>query len=396
MTSRTVFLPLALAAALAGCAQGPPKVELPPPVVFYAEPVEADVTDYSDFTGRTAAVESVQVRARVWGYLDKINFIEGGLVKKDDILFEIDPSTYATAVKQAEARVKLADATLNQARADAERNLQLRPRNAVSQEELEKSLTARDTAAASLDAAKADLNRVDLDLRFSKVRAPVDGRVGRAMVTRGNLVQSGETGGTLLTTIVSVDPIWAYFDVDDLTYQQVKSLLQRKDAAGAAVPPPVELGLAGERDFPHVGVIDFVDNQVDPNTGTLRMRGRFGNAAGVLAEGAAVGGVTGHLAVGLFAQIHLPLGRAHKAILVSDRAVDTDQGVKVVYVVNPDNVVEKRLVQLGKVHNGLREILPGTRPGEGVKPGERVIVEGVQRVRGGDKADPQKQMMNAE
>jgi RND family efflux transporter MFP subunit len=402
MTPRTVFLPLALAAALAGCSQGPPKVEMPPPVVFYAEPVEADVTDYSDFTGRTAAVESVQVRARVWGYLDKINFVEGGLVKKDDVLFEIDPSTYATAVNQAEARVKLADATLNQAQLDAERNRLLRARNAVSQEDLEKSLTARDTAAASLDAAKADLRRVDLDLRFTKVRAPVDGRVGRAMVTRGNLVQSGEMGGTVLTTIVSVDPMWAYFDVDDLTYQQVKGLLRRKDAAGADVPPPVELGLAGEQDFPHLGVIDFVDNQVDPNTGTVRMRGRFGNDAGVLAQGTALGGVTGHLATagkflnkgvltpGLFAQIHLPLGRAHKAILVSDRAVDTDQGVKVVYVVNKDNVVEKRLVQLGKVHNNLREILPGTRPGEGVKPGERVIVEGIQRVRGGDKADPQK------
>jgi RND family efflux transporter MFP subunit len=220
------------------------------------------------------------------------------------------------------------------------------------------------------------LRRAELDLRFTKVRSPVDGQVGRAMVTRGNLVQSGEMGGTLLATVVSVDPMWAYFDVDDLAFQQIKSLLNRRDESGAEVPPPVELGLAGEQGFPHVGVIDFVDNQVDPGTGTLKVRGRFKNDKGMLTPG-------------LFAQIHLPLGHSHKAILVSDRAVDTDQGVKVVYVVDTNNTVEKRLVRLGKQHDGLREILPGTKPGEGIKPGERVIVEGIQRVRGGDKADPQ-------
>jgi len=367
---------LSAATVLVGCAQGPPKFDLPPPVVYFMEPVEAVVTDYSDFTGRTAAVESVLVRAHVWGYLEKINFKEGAMVKKDDVLFEIDPSTYDTAVKQAAGRLKQAEATSRQAQSEAERAIVLRARAGMSQEDLEKALTTRDAAEAAVETARADLRRAELDLRFTKVRSPVDGQVGRAMVTRGNLVQSGEMGGTLLATVVSVDPMWAYFDVDDLAFQQIKSLLNRRDESGAEVPPPVELGLAGEQGFPHVGVIDFVDNQVDPGTGTLKVRGRFKNDKGMLTPG-------------LFAQIHLPLGHSHKAILVSDRAVDTDQGVKVVYVVDTNNTVEKRLVRLGKQHDGLREILPGTKPGEGIKPGERVIVEGIQRVRGGDKADPQ-------
>jgi RND family efflux transporter MFP subunit len=373
---RPALLSLALAAGLglAGCAQGPPPMEFPPPVVLCTTPVEREVTDYNDFTGRTDAIESVTVRARVWGYLDKINFKEGALVKKDDVLFEIDPRTYDTAVKQAEARLKTAEAQLTQAGRDLNRNLILRDRNGVSQEDLEKSMTAKDTASASVDSARADLKRAQIDLDYTKVRSPIDGQVGRALVTRGNLVQSGEMGGTKLTTLVSIDPVYAYFDVDDLTFQRVKGLLLKARAADAD-PPRVELALAGDKGFPHVGAIDFVDNQVDPGTGTLRMRGKFPNKDGTLTPG-------------LFAQIHLPLGKSHKAILVPDRAVDTDQGVKVVYVVNKDNIVEKRLAKLGKLHEGLREIEPGTKPGEGVQPGERVIVDGIQRVRNGDKANP--------
>jgi RND family efflux transporter MFP subunit len=349
-------------------------MEFPPPVVICTTPIEKEVTDYNDFTGRTDAIESVTVRARVWGYLDKINFKEGALVKKDDVLFEIDPKVYETAVKQADARLKQADAQLTQAGRDLDRNLGLRARNGVSEEDLEKSMTAKDTAIATVASARADLKRAQLDLDYTKVRSPIDGQVGRALVTRGNLVQSGEMGGTKLTTLVSIDPVYAYFDVDDLTFQRVKGLLLKARVSDAD-PPRVEMALAGDKGFPHVGVIDFVDNQVDPSTGTLRMRGNFTNQDGTLTPG-------------LFAQIHLPLGKSHKAILVPDRAVDTDQGVKVVYVVGKDNIVEKRLVKLGKLHDGLREIEPGTKPGEGVRLGERVIVDGIQRVRNGDKADP--------
>jgi RND family efflux transporter MFP subunit len=376
---RSVLAALALAAGLgpAGCGKAAPEMTFPPPVVLYTLPVEKEVTDYSEFTGRTAAVETVTVRAHVWGYLDKINFKEGALVEKDAMLFEIDPRTYDTAVKQTEARVKLAETQLTQAQRELDRNVILRNRNSISQEDLEKSMTTRDVAAATVESARADLKRAQLDLEFTKVRAPVAGRVSRALVTRGNLVQSGEMGGTALTTIVSVDPVYAYFDVDDLTSERVKHLLQSRTASEGG--PRVELALAEElqkeKRFPHVGAIDFIDNQVDPGTGTLRVRGKFPNPDGALTPG-------------LFAQIHLPLGRPHQALLVPDRAVDTDQGVKVVYIVNQDNVVEKRLVRLGKLHDGLREIERGAGPRDGVRPGERVIVDGIQRVRNGDKADP--------
>jgi multidrug efflux system membrane fusion protein len=365
---------LALACvAVTGCAPAPPEGgPMPPPAVTVSYPLEREVTDHGNFTGRTAAVESVKVRARVWGYLHKINFTEGALVNKDDVLFEIDPTTYQTAVDQAKARLALAEAQLAQNTTEAERNASLRARGGVSQEDFERAMTARTTAAASVDSARADLKRAQIDLEFTKVRAPVSGVVSRALVTVGNLVQSGEMGGTVLTTVVSVDPMYAYFDVDDLTFQQVKDLVPAGKYKYKAAPealPPVLLGLAGEKGYPHRGVIDFVDNQVDPGTGTLRVRGVFPNKDGALTPG-------------LFARVRVPLGKTHPALLVCDRAVDTDQGRKVLYVVNADSVAEKRDVRLGKLHDGLREIESGLRRGE------RVIVDGLQRVRAGAPVEP--------
>jgi RND family efflux transporter MFP subunit len=356
---------------LAGCAPPPPEGgPLPPPAVTVSYPLEREVTDHGNFTGRTAAVEWVKVRARVWGYLDKINFTEGALVNKDDVLFEIDPKTYQTTVDQAKARLALAEAQLAQTTTEAERNAALRARGGVSQEDLERAMTARTTAAASVDSARADLKRAQLDLEYTKVRAPVSGVVSRALVTVGNLVQSGEMGGTMLTTVVSVHPMYVYFDVDDLTFQQVRDLVPAgKYKAAPESLPPVLLGLAGEKGYPHRGVIDFVDNQVDPGTGTLRVRGVLPNKDGALTPG-------------LFARVRVPLGKTHPALLVCDRAIDTDQGRKVLYVVNADNVAEKREVRLGKLHDGLREIESGLRRGE------RVVVDGLQRVRDGAPVEP--------
>ena len=364
-------LSLGLGLAALGCSQEPPEGgPLPPPAVTVSYPLEREVTDYNTFTGRTAAVESVKVRARVWGYLHKINFEEGAHVQKNDILFEIDPTTYQTTVDQAKARFNLAEAQRKQYETEAVRNTSLRERGGLSQEDLERSLTAVATAAASVDSSRADLKRTELDLEFTKVRAPVAGVVSRALVTVGNLVQSGETGGTVLTTLVSVDPMYVYFDVDDLTFLPIKHLVPcGKYKSAPETLPPVMLGLTGETGYPHRGVIDFVDNQVDPNTGTMKMRGVFPNKDGTLTPG-------------LFVRVSVPLGKQHKAILITDRAVDTDQGQKVIYVVNADNVVEKRDVRLGRVHDGLREIEAG------VKPGERVVVDGLQRVRGGVTVEP--------
>jgi RND family efflux transporter MFP subunit len=365
-----LLLFLTAALGLTGCKPPQDEAAMPPPVVSVSLPLERNVADYNHFTGRTAAVDSVQVRARVWGYLKKINFKEGDLVKKDQILFEIDPQTYQTVVDQAQARVALAEAQQNLSDALGNRNKALRLRNALSEEDFEKSEADRATAAASVNSAKADQKRAQLDLDFTQVKAPIGGRVGRAMATVGNLIQSGEMGGTVLTSIVSVDPMWAYFDVDDLTFLRVSQLFREgkvKSANGTL--PPVFLGLANEEGYPHEGKIDFVDNQVDPGTGTLRMRGVFTNKDGTLTPG-------------LFARMRVPVGDPHKALLVTDRAVDTDQGQKVVYVVGKDNVVDKRLVRLGGLHDGLREILSG------VQAGEDVIVDGIQFVRGGVTVNP--------
>jgi RND family efflux transporter MFP subunit len=358
--------------ALAGCAPPAPEDgDQPPPVVTVSLPREQNVTNYSRFTGRTAAVDSVQVRARVWGYLQRINFTEGAEVKQGDVLFEIDASTYQTTVDQARARLTLAQAQLTLSEAEANRNNALRIKGVLAREDLEKSTSASETAAAAVDSARADVARARLDLGFTQVKAPVSGRVGRALVTVGNLVQSGEIGGTILTTIVSVDPMWANFDVDDLTYLRVSQMMREgKLTAGPDPRLRVELGLANEDGYPHHGFIDFMDNQVNPSTGTLQMRGVFANKDRVLTPG-------------LFARIRVPLGTPHHALLVTDRAVDTDQGDKVLYVLNAENVVSKRPVRLGALHDG------GQREVEdGLEAGERVVVDGIQRVRDGIKVEP--------
>jgi RND family efflux transporter MFP subunit len=358
-------------AGLAGCGQAPAEgMAMPPPAVTVSYPIERDVVDYNDFTGRTAAVDSVKVRARVWGYLHKINFTEGAEVNKDDVLFEIDPRPYEATFNQTTAAVEQAEARLDRLDSDYRRAASLLARRAISQEDYDHALGDRKEAVAAVGSARANRDTARLNLDFTKVRAPISGRVSRAMVTVGNLIESGETGGTVLTTIVSLDPMYVYFDVDDLTFQQVSQVVRdSKITSAPGARPAVMLGLASEQGHPHSGIIDFVDNQVDPGTGTLRMRGRFPNKDGVLVPG-------------LFARVRVPLGTPHRALLVTDRAVDTDQGQKVIYVVNSDNMVEKRPVRLARLHDGLREVESG------VKPGKRVIVDGIQRVRGGVTVEP--------
>jgi RND family efflux transporter MFP subunit len=365
------LLVLGVCLALTGCKPPPPEMgPPPPPVVTVSHPLEQDVIDYNQFTGRTAAVDMVKVRARVWGYLQKINFHEGAEVKKDDVLFEIDPRTYQCDLDRAEANLVQSKAHRDRLQSDYERGRRLLTQRAMGQEEYDRMHGDRIEAEAAVKVAEAARASALLNLEFTKVRAPISGQISRTLVTMGNLVESGETGGTVLTTIVSVDPVWAWFDVDDQTFMQVNRLVREgKIKAETDALPPVLLGLAGEDGYPHKGKIDFVDNQVDPSTGTLKMRGVFPNKEGVLTPG-------------LFARIRVPLGGSHKALLVTDRAIDTDQGQKVVFVVTGDNVVEKRPVRLARLHDGLREIESG------VKSDEQVIVDGIQRVRGGMKVEP--------
>jgi RND family efflux transporter MFP subunit len=359
---------------LTGCAHGPSETSAPAPTpVTVSYPVERDVTDYADFTGRTAAVDSVEVRARVWGYLDNVNFKEGALVKKGDVLLEIDPRAYQAQYDANKAQVAQNEASLQLARANNRRYKTLFKENpgAVSSLELDKYQAEEAQAVANLDLAKANVDSAKLNLDWTKVIAPISGRVSRYKVTVGNLVQSGQNGGgTLLTTIVSVDPMYAYFDVDERTVLRVRQLIREGKAKSARETEwPVALGLATEEGFPHQGTINFVDNQVNPKTGTLRVRGVFANPDETISPG-------------FFARVRVPIGHPHKALLVSERALDNDQGQKILYVVNEKNEVISRPVQVGALHDGLRAIE------DGLKPGERVIVNGLQQVRPGVTVEP--------
>src|SRR5947209_13429748 len=346
------ILVLGVCLTLTGCATAPPEAPPAPPTqVTVSHPVERDVTDYADYTGRTAAVDSVEVRAHVWGYLDKVNFKEGALVKKGDVLVELDPRPYQAALDQAKAKVAQDEAERKYDEAEYQRNLSLVGTGAVSRSELDKSSAARGVDLANIAADKAVVAARQLDLEYTKILAPVGGRVSRYVVTVGNLIQSGDQGGgTLLTTIVSVDPMYAYFDADEYTVLRVRQLIREGKARSARdAEIHVSLGLANEDGFPHKGVVNFVDNQVNPKTGTLRLRGVFPNKDEALAPG-------------YFARVRLPIGFLHRALLVSDRAIDTDQGQKILYVVNEKNEVISRPVRLGALHDGLRAITDGLKP----------------------------------
>jgi RND family efflux transporter MFP subunit len=312
------------------------------------------------------------VRAHVWGYLDKVNFKEGAIVQKGDLLFELDKRPYVALLNQAKAKVSQDEAQLKFDEAEYERYVRLAATGAAARSDLDKAAAARGVDTANIAADKAVVAARELDLEYTKVIAPVSGRVSRYVVTVGNLIQSGDQGGgTLLTNIVSVDPMYAYFDVDENTVLRVRRLIREGKAKSARdVEIPVWLGLANEDGFPHRGTIDFVDNQVNPKTGTLRLRGVFPNKDETLAPG-------------YFAKVRVPIGFAHHALLVSDRALDTDQGQKILYIVNEKNEVVSRPVRLGLLHDGLREIT------DGVKPGEKVVVNGLQQIRAGITVEPE-------
>lgn len=357
---------------LVGCARGPSKpADVPPVSVSVSRPVEREVSEYADFTARTAAVDSVEVRAHVWGYLQKVNFKEGDMVKAGDVLFEIDPRPYVALLNQAKAKVRQDEAQLEFDEAEYQRNKSTFEKGVGSKTDLDKSHAARDVSLANIEASKAVVASRQLDLDYTKVTAPVAGRTSRYVVTVGNLIQAGDqNGGTLLTTIVSVDPMYAYFDSDEHTAMRVRQLVREgKSDAPREGHYPLSLGVTNEDGFPHRGTINFVENQVNPKTGTIRLRGTFPNADQVLLPG-------------VFGRVRVPIGRPHKALLVSDRAFDTDQGQKIVYVVDDANQVAVRRVSVGAAHDGLREVT------DGLTPADRVVVTGLQQMRPGITIEP--------
>ena len=366
--------PVAAILLLAGCQKGaaPPPAPKPPVEVKFVHPVQAPVTPYEEFGGRALSPETVELRSRVSGYLTSVNFKDGQDVKKGDVLFEIEPRTYQAAFDQAKGNLLQLESRLKRLDADLARAEGLLKKGAISKEEYEKTLGDRGEATGLLAANRAVVARTKLDLEYTNVTAPISGRVSRYLVTVGNLVQGGDQagGGTLLTTIVSVDPMYVYFDVDEHTALRVRQLIREgKSDSPREGKFPVFLGLANETGFPHQGTVNFVDNQVSPRTGTIRLRGVFPNKDQLLLPG-------------FFARVRSPVGRPHKALLVNERALDTDQGQKLLYVVNEKNEVVPRPVKLGVLQDGLREIT------DGILPTARVIVTGLQQIRPGMIVDP--------
>ncbi len=324
-----------------------------------ARPIVREVTDYEDFTGRTEAVNRVDLRARVTGYLVKSFFKEGSEVKQGDLLFEIDPRPYQAQMDRAEAAVHLAEAQLKLAEADLQRAKALLAQKVVAPGEIDKPVAERAEAEARVRAAKAGLEVARLNLDFTRVRAPIAGRIGRQLLTPGNLVSADET---ILATVVSRDPMYVYFDVDERTLLR----LRRSMREGKEKPEmmPVFIGLAGDEGHPQRGVVDFTDNQVNAETGTIRMRAVLPNKDDLLVPG-------------LFVRVRLALGAPYKALLVPAEAVLADNGVQIVYVVNDKGAIESRTVETGRGHDGLRIV------NRGLKPEDRVVVGRQQRLRPG-------------
>ena len=343
----------------------------PPPQVSVAQVIEKRVKDWDEFTGRLQAVETVEIRPRVSGYIDKVAFTEGSLVKRGTLLFVIDPRPYQAEYDRAAADLKRFKTALELGRIELSRVQRLKDSGAVSQEELDERKSTVAGSQAALEAAALNLN-------FTKVTSPVDGRVSRAEVTRGNLVTGGINGGTLLSSVVSMDPIYLYFDADEQSYLRYSQMARSGERPSSRDSGnPVQVGLANEEGFPHPGTVDFVDNQLNPQTGTIRARAVLQNK-------------DGQFTPGLFARVQLLGSGEYSAILIDDRAVNTDQSQKYVLLLGANNQIEYRKVKLGRVIDGLRVVR------EGLKAGDVIVVNGAQRVHPGITVTPQRVTMGAD
>jgi len=358
----------ALALLLAACKPPAPSAPPPPPVTA-APAIGRTVNEWDEFTGRIEAVGYVQVRPRVSGFIEKVTFTEGKEVKEGDVLFVIDQREYKDALDRAEAELTRAKTQAALAKSESERAEPLVAENAISREEYDARVSGSAEANASIQGAEAAVRTAKLNLEWTRVRAPISGRISRAEVTAGNVVQGGAPEPTLLTTIVSMDPVYVYFEGDEQAYLRYNQLARDGTRQSSRVARnPVRMGLANEQGYPHTGYVDFVDNQLNPNTGTIRARAVFGNKDRFFTPG-------------LFARIQLLGSGKFDAVLVQDGAVGTDQDRKFVYVLKPDSTVEYRSVELGRIVDGMRVIR------KGVVPDELVVINGLQRIRPGMKVN---------
>ena len=349
---------------MAGCKQAAAPVATKSPEVFIACPTEEVVNEVEEFTGRTMAVSTVEIRARVTGYLEKIPFKDGGDVKTGDLLAEIDPRSYKAELEKATATAAQAKARLERMSRQLVRARQLIEKKTISQEEFELSESDHREAIATLDAAIASQDVAELNLSFTKISAPLDGQISRRLVDPGNLVKADETP---LATIVSLNPIHAYFDVDERTVLRIRRLIQQGKIKSARESETlVKIGLADEVGFPLEGAVNFIDNQVDSTTGTLRLRAEINNESGFLSPG-------------MFVRVQVPIGAPHSAILVREEALGADQGQRFVYVVNAKDEIVYQRVTVGMARGNRRVIETG------LSLTDKVVVSGLQRVRPGNK-----------
>ncbi|WP_447723229.1 efflux RND transporter periplasmic adaptor subunit [Enterobacter asburiae] len=351
-----------LSVLLVGCDNSVAQNAAPPaPAVSAADVVVKSISQWDSFNGRIEAVESVQLRPRVSGYIDKVNYTDGQEVKKGEVLFTIDDRTYRAALEQAQANLARAKTQASLAQSEANRTDKLVNTNVVSREEWEQRRSAATQAQADIRAAQAAVDAAQLNLDFTKVTAPIDGRASRALITSGNLVTAGDTA-SVLTTLVSQKTVYVYFDVDESTYLHYQNLARSGQGASSNhTALPVEIGLTGEEGYPHQGKVDFLDNQLTPSTGTIRMRALLDNAQRQFTPG-------------LFARVRLPGSAEFKATLIDDKAVLTDQDRKYVYIVDKEGKAQRRDITQGRLADGLRIVR------QGLNPGDKVIVEGLQKV----------------
>lgn len=363
----------------AGCGQkkagGPGQMPMKPPEVVVSKAIEKPVLDYEEFTGRTEAMRTVVIRSRVTGYIDNIYFEDGQEVVEGTPLIQIDARVSKANLDAAEAAVGQAEVRLKRLDDDFRRAANLLGTKAMSREDYDKIAGDRAEAAKALERGRADRDRVKVDLSYTLIKAPISGRLSRAFVDPHNLIKADETA---LTSIVSVNPMYAYFDVDERTYLRLTGETKRSPGGRSLSDPPpppeflkspVELGLATEKGYHHTGIINFIDNALDIGTGTMRFRCEIPNADRKFSPG-------------LFVRVKLPLGKPQMRVLVPEQAIGTDQGQKFVFVVDDKDDVVYRAVKVGSLQDRWRVIQ------EGVAPGERVIVSGLQRVRPGVRVQP--------
>jgi RND family efflux transporter MFP subunit len=372
---------IALAAAggalsLAGCEQGPPQQQAapPPPAVTVANPVRKSVVDHDEYVGRFVAVDSVEIRARVSGYLSQVHFKDGQIVNRGDLLFTIDRRPFQNALDQAQAALAQARANQSFATADLGRAQQLVRDKTIAEQTFEQRLQAKRTAEAAVAGGEAAVRQATLDLEFTELRAPVTGRIGDRRVSPGNLVTGGTQGNqTLLATIVTTDPIRFEFTFDEASFLRYERLADGdRDGTSRGLSASVRLRLIDEREFVHAGRMDFVDNVIDRATGTIRARAVFDNKDGLFTPG-------------MFARVRVPGSAPYDALLVPDVAIGTEQARKFVMVVAPDGTANQKYVTLGPVVDGLRVIK------DGLAADDRVVVAGLMRARPGQKVTAQEQ-----